>query len=116
MPQPPPTYASECVNYSQLFPIDHQNNSKNPGYDWSMFLGSQSLVFWVTHYAIRTEDLRAQENSLFQWKTRKKGYGFLSYRCRIPVRHCLTYVCSGLRELAMPAQKPRSHGAIFRHS
>ena len=68
------------------------------------------------HYAIRTADLRAQENSLFRWKMRKKGYGFLSYHCRIPVRYCLTYVCSGLRELAMPAQKPRSHGAIFRHS
>ena len=71
---------------------------------------------WHYMYAIRTVDLRAQENSLFRWKMRKKGYGFLSYHCRIPVRYCLTYVCSGLRELAMPAQKPRSHGAIFRHS
>ena len=64
------------------------------------------------HYAIRTADLRAQENSLFRWQMRKKGYGFLSYHCLIPVRYCLTYVCSGPRELAMPAQKPQSHGAI----
>ena len=41
------------------------------------------------HYAIRTTDVRAQENSLFRWKMRKKGYGFLSYHCRIPVRYCL---------------------------
>ena len=27
---------------------------------------------------------------VFRWKKRKKGYGFLSYHCHIPVRHCLT--------------------------
>ena len=64
------------------------------------------------HYAIRASDLWAQSKSRFRWEMRKKGYGFLSYRCRIPVRHCLTHVCSGLRELAMPAQNTRSHGAI----
>ena len=64
------------------------------------------------HYAIRTTDLRAQESLLFRWKMRKKGHGFLSYHRRIPVRYCLTYVRSGLRELAMPAQAPYSHGAI----
>ena len=49
---------------------------------------------------------------VFRWEKCKKGYGFLSYHCRIPIRHCLTYACSALRELAMPAQIPRSHGAI----
>ena len=43
---------------------------------------------------------------------RKKGHGFLSYRGSILVRHCREHVRSGLRGLAMPAQKPRSHGAI----
>ena len=28
----------------------------------------------------------------------------------------INYVRSGLRELAMPVQKPQSHGAISRHS
>ena len=27
---------------------------------------------------------------VFRWGKRKKGYGFLSYYCHIPVRHCLT--------------------------
>ena len=26
---------------------------------------------------------------VFRWGKRKKGYRFLSYRCHIPVRHCL---------------------------
>ena len=43
---------------------------------------------------------------------RKQGYCLLSYHCHIPVRHILTYMCSGPRELAMPAQNPRSHGAM----
>ena len=68
------------------------------------------------HCAIRTADLRAQVSSLFRWKMRKQVYGPLSCHCRIPVRRRLPCVCSGLRELAMPAQHPRPHGAISRHS
>ena len=58
-------------------------------------------------YAAENEPAR-----VFRWEKRKKGHGFLSYHGHIPVRHCLTYVYSGLRELAMPAQIPRSYGAI----
>ena len=61
-------------------------------------------------YAAENEPARGF--GVFRWKNRKKGHGFLSYHRRIPVRHCLTYLCSGLRELAMPAQNPGSHGAI----
>ena len=58
------------------------------------------------------ENEPARRFGVFRWGKRKKGYDFLACHCRIPVRHCLTYMCSGLRELAMPAQIPRSHGVI----
>ena len=66
-------------------------------------------VGWATR--LYEPGLRAQANTQFRWKMRNKGYGFLSYHCHIPVRHCLMYdiVCSGLCELAMPGQNHRPH-------
>ena len=61
-------------------------------------------------YAAENEPARGF--GVFRWGKRKKGYGYLPYHCRTPARHCLTYEYSALRELAMPAQIPRSHGAI----
>ena len=36
------------------------------------------------------ENEPARGFDVFRWGKRKKGYGFLSYHCHIPVRHCLT--------------------------
>ena len=56
------------------------------------FGARQVAIVRPMHYAIRAADLQAQVNSLFRWKMRKKGYGFLSYHCH---KEPLTYTGAG---------------------
>ena len=44
----------------------------------------------VVSLGYKAENEPARGFDVFRWKKRKKGYGFLSYHCHIPVRYCLT--------------------------
>ena len=78
----------------------------------SQCCGSATLHMGIRLLKGCYEPRPARGFDVFRWEKRKKGYVFLSYHRHVPARHCLTYMCSGLRELAMPAQKTRSHGSI----